>query len=214
MQSQQALADAPASATAVAFERSRTVFLGSLRFLLFAGCVSMQSACQPPTEGPSAPVAAPPVPAAQPVAPRTSRPTRRRNLDRAGNTRPWFPLLRGVARSPDQCRGPIVRHGVACAHDRAHTKPSADAGRKLLGNHTGEHVRIKTSAPVDSNREVFGGHGQRGLPQRALPRSPRHGYPTRDRRLKRTRRLRGDPDLRTVELKSGTSKRKAGSCNR
>ncbi len=69
MQSQQALADAPASAAAVAFERSRTVFLGSLRFLLFAGCVSLQSACQPPAEGPSALVAAPPVPAAQPVAP-------------------------------------------------------------------------------------------------------------------------------------------------
>ena len=39
MQSQQALADAPASATAVAFERSRSVFPGSLRFLLIAGCV-------------------------------------------------------------------------------------------------------------------------------------------------------------------------------
>jgi hypothetical protein len=47
----------------------RAGFLGSLRFLVFAGCVSMQSACQPPTAASSAPVAAPPVPAAQPVPP-------------------------------------------------------------------------------------------------------------------------------------------------
>jgi hypothetical protein len=41
----------------------------SLRFLLFAGCVSIQSACQPPAAAPAAPAAAPPVPIAQPVAP-------------------------------------------------------------------------------------------------------------------------------------------------
>jgi hypothetical protein len=49
--------------------RSRTVSLVSLRFLLLAGCVSMQSACQPPAAAPPAPVAAPPVAAAQPAAP-------------------------------------------------------------------------------------------------------------------------------------------------
>jgi hypothetical protein len=49
--------------------RSRTVFLVSLRFLLFAGCVSMQSACQPPAVAPPAPAAPTPVPAAQPMAP-------------------------------------------------------------------------------------------------------------------------------------------------
>ena len=49
--------------------RSRTVSLVSLRFLLFAGCVSMQSACQPPAAAPAAPAAAPPAPVAEPVAP-------------------------------------------------------------------------------------------------------------------------------------------------
>jgi hypothetical protein len=49
--------------------RGWTVFLGPLRFLLFAGCVSMQSACQPPAAAPPAPVAAAPAPAAQPAAP-------------------------------------------------------------------------------------------------------------------------------------------------
>jgi hypothetical protein len=49
--------------------KSRTVLLGSLRFLLLSGCVSMQSACQPPAAPPPAPVATPPVPAAQPAAP-------------------------------------------------------------------------------------------------------------------------------------------------
>ena len=49
--------------------KSRTVLLGSLRFLLLAGCVSMQSACQPPAAPPPAPVATPPVRAAQPAAP-------------------------------------------------------------------------------------------------------------------------------------------------
>ena len=48
--------------------RSRTVSLVPLRFLVFAGCVLMQSACQPPA-APPAPVAAPPVPVAQPAAP-------------------------------------------------------------------------------------------------------------------------------------------------
>jgi hypothetical protein len=48
--------------------KSRTVSLVSLRFLLFAGCVLMQSACQPPTAAPPAPVAAP-VPVAEPAAP-------------------------------------------------------------------------------------------------------------------------------------------------
>jgi hypothetical protein len=45
--------------------RSRNV----LRFLLFAGCVSLQSACQPPAAAPAAPVAAPSVPVAQPAGP-------------------------------------------------------------------------------------------------------------------------------------------------
>jgi len=49
--------------------RSRTVLLGSFRFLLFAGCVSVQSACQPPAAAPPAPAATPPAPVAQPVAP-------------------------------------------------------------------------------------------------------------------------------------------------
>jgi hypothetical protein len=50
-------------------QKGRTLFLGSLRFLLFAGCVSMQSACQRPAAAPPGPVAAPPVAAAQPAAP-------------------------------------------------------------------------------------------------------------------------------------------------
>jgi hypothetical protein len=48
--------------------RARTVLLGSLRFLLLAGCVSMQSACEPPAAAPPPTAAAPPVPAAQPAA--------------------------------------------------------------------------------------------------------------------------------------------------
>jgi hypothetical protein len=48
--------------------RSRTVSLVS-RFLVFAGCVLMQSACQPPAAAPPTPVAAAPAPAAQPAAP-------------------------------------------------------------------------------------------------------------------------------------------------
>ena len=96
----------------------------------------------------------------------TSRPTRRRNLDRAGNARTWFPLLRRVARSPDQCAGPIVRHGFACTQYRhTNTKFGADAGRELLRKHAGERVGIKTRAPVDSYRQVFGRHGKRNLRQ-------------------------------------------------
>ena len=49
--------------------RSRTVSLVSLRFLLFAVCMSMQSACQPQAAAPPAPAAAPPVPVAQPSPP-------------------------------------------------------------------------------------------------------------------------------------------------
>jgi len=145
--------------------RSRTVSLVSLRFLLFAGCVSMQSACQPPAAAPAAPAAAPPAGRGAGGS-ATSRPTRRRNLDRAGNARPWFPLLRRVARSPDQCAGPIVRHGFACTQYRhTNTKFGADAGRELLRKHAGERVGIKTRAPVDSYRQVFGRHGKRNLRQ-------------------------------------------------
>src|SRR5215469_4208255 len=50
-------------------QKSRTLFFWSLRFLLFAGCVPMQSACQPPAAAPAAPVAAAPTPVAQAVAP-------------------------------------------------------------------------------------------------------------------------------------------------
>jgi hypothetical protein len=49
--------------------RNRTISRVSLRFLLLAGCVSMQSACQPPVAAPSVSIAPPPVPAAQPMAP-------------------------------------------------------------------------------------------------------------------------------------------------
>jgi hypothetical protein len=49
--------------------RSRNVSLGSLHYLLFAGCVLMQSACQSPAAAPPAPAAAAPVPVAQPAAP-------------------------------------------------------------------------------------------------------------------------------------------------
>ena len=63
------LAGASRSGRQVVNRRSRTVSLVSLRFLLFAGCVSMQSACQPPAAAPAAPAAAPPAPVAEPVAP-------------------------------------------------------------------------------------------------------------------------------------------------
>ena len=49
--------------------KGRTGFRGSLPLLLFAACVSVQSACQYPAATPPAPAAVAPVPGAQSVAP-------------------------------------------------------------------------------------------------------------------------------------------------
>ena len=49
--------------------KSRTRHRGSLPLLLFAGCVSVQSACQYPAATAPAPAAVSPVPAAAPAAP-------------------------------------------------------------------------------------------------------------------------------------------------
>jgi hypothetical protein len=54
-------------------DRTRpTVFCRLLRFLLIAGCVVTQGACQSPVEAPAAPPAAPPVAPVQTVAPATA----------------------------------------------------------------------------------------------------------------------------------------------
>ena len=92
-----------------------------------------------------------------------SHPSRRRYLDRAGSAYPRFPPLRRVARSPDQCRGSIIRLRNACARDGTDRESRADAGRQLLGKCTGKNVGIKTRAPLDGYWQVFGGHGQRDL---------------------------------------------------
>jgi len=71
-------------------------------------------------------------------------------MDRAGTSDPRHPPLRRLARSPDQCASPIVRRGLACAIERAHTEPGAAAGRELLGNYAARFGRIKTRAHTKS----------------------------------------------------------------
>jgi len=123
--------------------RGLAVFRNSF-LVLVAACVSVQSACQYPAATPPAPAAVSPMPAADPAP----------------------AMQRRVAHSPDQYGGPIVRHAVACAQYRhTNTEFGADAGRELLGNNAGKHVRIEARAPLEGHRSVFQGHGQPDLRQ-------------------------------------------------
>jgi hypothetical protein len=85
---------------------------------------------------------------------------RRRNLEGPGTSDPRHPALRRLARSPDQRARPIVRCGLACAIERAHTESGAATGRELLRNYAGGLGRIETRARLQSHREVFGRYSQ------------------------------------------------------
>ena len=101
---------------------------------------------------------------------------RRRNLDRAGHTRPWFPPVWRMACSHDQCGRSIVRHAFTCAQYPTDTESGANARRELLRKCAGKHVLKRTdrSRRFRTQAEAMSDQGLLVQPMRGRGRTTAH----------------------------------------